>query len=88
MERDFYIKELERNPLKGKKKGGDECYGEEGMGGFMLQNQAILGIQNPIKSYARAAEKKSLPPFFRQRTNNCCAWTALSNREHQRRKHE
>ena len=54
----------------------------------MLQNQDILGIQNPITSYVRAAERKSSPRFSRQMTRNCCAWNASANQESHRRKHE
>lgn len=54
----------------------------------MLQNQSILDIQSPIKSYARAAERKSSPRFSRQMTRNYSAWNASANRESQRRKHE
>jgi hypothetical protein len=66
-----------------------QCYSEEGMGVSMLQkNQTILGIQNPIKSYARAAGRKSPPRFPRQMTKNCCAWGASAKQEYQRRKYE
>ncbi len=58
------------------------------MGDFMLQGRAILGIQNPIKSYAQAAERKSSPQFPRQVTKNCSAWNASAKQEYQRRKHE
>ncbi len=54
----------------------------------MLQNQSILDTQSPIKSYARAAERKSSPRFSRQMTRNYFAWNASANQESQRRKHE
>ena len=54
----------------------------------MLQNQAILGIQNPIKLYARAAGKKLSPRFRHPMIKNYCAWSASANQEYQGRKHE
>jgi hypothetical protein len=51
------------------------------MGVSMLQNQAILGIENPIKSYARAAERRWLLRFRRLLSKNYCVPSVSANRD-------
>ncbi len=51
----------------------NQWYSEKGMGVSMLQNQTTLGIQSPIKLYARAAERRLLFRFSRLLAKNCSA---------------
>ncbi len=54
----------------------------------MLPNQTILGIQSPIKSYARAAERRPLFRFSRLPAKNFSASNASASQGFQRKKHE
>ncbi len=61
---------------------------EEGTVDPIFQDPVISDIPKPTKLDARAAERKSLPPFPHPMTRNYCAWSASTAQRYQRRNDE